>query len=101
MDASLTHETFTRHANSRFQVQVDAATRTELELTEISELKLSPGQEEFTIVFRGPNELFLGQGLRRFEHDQMGQFDLFIVPISQDSLGYQYEAVFNRFRQAE
>ena len=99
MEASLTHETFTQHANTTFQVQIDENTNVPLELTEISELKLHPQQEEFTIVFRGPLNMFLGQGGRYFTHDQMGQFELFIVPIRQDQQGFYYEAVFNRLRQ--
>jgi hypothetical protein len=98
MEASLTHEAFAQHVNTRFQVPVDDTQRVELELAEVSELKESTGQEQFAVVFRGPNEMFLGQGTRSFEHDQMGQFELFIVPIRQDEQGYYYEAVFNRFR---
>ena len=99
MEASLTHEEFTKNANTKFQVQLDENTRVELELTEVSELKLHPRQEEFAIVFRGPLNLYLGQGLGFFKHDQMGQFELFIVPIRQDEQGVYYEAVFNRIRE--
>ena len=99
MEASLTHETFTQHANTIFYVPIDETTRVELELTEISELKLYPQQEEFVIVFRGPLNAFLGQGVRSFTHDQMGQFEVFIVPIRQDEQGFYYEAVFNRLRE--
>lgn len=98
MEASLTHEEFSKNANTKFQVQLNENTPVELELTEISEVKLYPKQEEFTIVFRGPLGSFLGQGVRDFKHDQMGQFELFIVPIRQDAQGFYYEAVFNRLR---
>jgi hypothetical protein len=98
MEASLTHEEFSKNANSKFQVQIDENTTVELELTDISEIKLHPRQEEFTIVFRGPLDGFLGQGARNFKHDQMGEFELFIVPIRQDAQGFYYEAVFNRLR---
>ena len=96
MEAVLTHEVFAKHANSKFHAQVDEGV--ELELTEVSDLKLYPHQEEFAIVFRGPLDKFLGQGLRSFSHDQMGQFEIFLVPIKQDALGFYYEAVFNRIR---
>ena len=98
MEASLTHEEFSKNANSKFQVQIDENTTVELDLTDISEIKLHPRQEEFTIVFRGPLDGFLGQGARNFKHDQMGEFELFIVPIRQDAQGFYYEAVFNRLR---
>ena len=99
MEASLTHEEFTKNANTKFQVEADANTQVELELIRVSELKLHPQQEEFALEFRGPLNMFLDQGVRNFTHDQMGQFELFIVPIKQDEQGFYYEAVFNRLRQ--
>lgn len=99
MEAALTHEAFTQQAGTKFQVQIDENTGVELDLTEISELKKYPQQEEFSLVFRGPSDMFLGQGTRSFTHNQMGPFDLFIVPIRQDEQGFYYEAVFNRIRE--
>jgi len=98
MEASLTHEAFAQHLNARFQVQTDQAMPLELELIEVSELKQYPEQEEFAIVFRGPSNAYLGQGIRMLSHEQMGQFEIFIVPIRQDQHGFYYEAVFNRLR---
>jgi len=98
MGASLTHEKFASHLKTQFAVQVDTEHGVDLTLSEVSELKLSPRQEQFAIVFRGPLDLFLGQGMRHFQHEKMGQFDLFLVPIGQDDKGFYYEAVFNRTR---
>jgi hypothetical protein len=97
MDAALTHDEFSRQVNTTFQVQTDPSV--ELELIEVSELKLHPQQEEFTIVFRGPGNAFLEQGIRSLTHEQMGQFEIFLVPIRQDEHGFYYEAVFNRIRE--
>lgn len=99
METSLTHEAFTEHANSKFQVEVDENNEVELDLTEVSELKLYPEQEEFVLLFRGPGDTFLGQGARYFKHDKLGRFEMFIVPIRQDEQGFYYEAVFNRLRK--
>ena len=99
MEASLTHEAFTKYANTKFQVQADENTAVELELTEVSEFKIYPQQEEFAILFRGPLDTFLDQGIRAFSHDQMGEFELFIVPVRQDAQGFYYQAVFNRMRE--
>lgn len=99
MEASLTHEEFSRHAGTKFQVQLDEDNSVDLELTEVSEIKLYPRQEEFTILFRGPADKFLGQSLLSFTHEQMGQFELLVVPIRQDQAGFYYEAVFNRVRE--
>lgn len=99
MEPSLTHEEFAKHAGTTFHAEVDENTNVPLDLIEISELKLYPQQEEFTLQFRGPLDMFLGQGVRNFTHEQMGQFELFIVPIKQDAQGFYYEAVFNRIRE--
>ena len=98
MEASLTHEAFSRQRNTKFQVHLDEKTNVEVELVEVSEVKLYPQQEEFSLEFRGPLNMFLGQGVRNFEHEQMGKFELFIVPVEQDAQGFYYEAVFNRIR---
>jgi len=99
MEASLTHEEFTKNANTKFQVEGDDNTPVELELTRVSEIKVYPQQEEFALEFRGPSSTFLGQGVRNFTHDQMGQFELFIVPIKKNEQVFYYEAVFNRIRE--
>lgn len=99
MAEQLTHEAFAECLQTRFQVQVAPDQIVELELTHVSEFKVSPRQEQFALVFRGPNEVFLGQGTRSLDHYQMGQFLLFLVPISQDDQGFCYEAVFNRVRE--
>ena len=99
MEASLTHEEFSKHAGTKFLVFIDQNTGAEMELFSVSELKVYPRQEEFTLTFRGPLEGFLDQGLRLFRHEQMGDCELFIVPVRQDEYGYYYEAVFNRIRE--
>jgi len=99
MDVSLTHEAFAQNVNTKFRVSTDDTNRVELELAEVSELKEVKAQEQFAVLFRGPLDLFMGQGIRSFDHDKLGQFELFIVPIRHDEQGYYYEAVFNRFRE--
>ena len=99
MEAALTHEEFSQNANSTFVVQLDEQNDVALELTEISDLKVSTRQEEFAITFRGPLDKFLEQGTRSLNHERMGQFDLFLVPIKQDAQAFYYEAVFNRVRE--
>ena len=101
MAETFTQEAFAKHLNTKFQVQLEAGQSVELRLIEVSELKSYERQEEFWILFLGPNEAFLGQGTRLVDHDVMGQFDLFLVPIRQDDQGYYYEAVFNRILQPE
>ena len=92
----LEHADFAKHLNSKFRIRVSESETVESELTQVSELLLSPRQERFSLVFRTSNDFFLGQGQRPLEHDVMGQIELFLVPIGRDEAGTYYEAVFNR-----
>ena len=96
MDRRLEHEDFAKHLNSKFLIRLSDTETVEAELTEVSELMLSPRQERFSIVFRTSNDFFLGQGQRPFEHEAIGNCDLFLVPVGRDEQGTYYEAVFNR-----
>ena len=96
MATDLQHEEFLKHLHTKFRIHVSETEVLEAELTDVSELMISPRQERFWLVFRTSNEMLLGQDLRAFEHDAMGNFDLFIVPIGRDDEGTYYEAVFNR-----
>lgn len=96
MPEPLTHDAFAGKLNTKFEISVADGQTVEAELVEVSELLTSARQERFAIVFRGPKEPFLGQGTRRFAHDGMEAFELFIVPIRFDEQGAYYEAVFNR-----
>jgi hypothetical protein len=52
--------------------------------------------EAFSIVFRLPLTPMLPQGTYTFQHEEIGTFPLFIVPIGRSAEGLQYEAIFNR-----
>jgi hypothetical protein len=96
MGTYLNHADFVEHVNTTFRVLLDSEDSVELKLTQLSELKVTPQQERFSVTFRGPREPYLGQGTRHFIHDQIGEFDLFIVPIGMDDDGVIYDASFNR-----
>jgi hypothetical protein len=96
MAVALEHAEFSKHLNTEFRIHLNETETLAAELTNVSEHLVSPAQERFAITFQASGEAFLGQGLRQFEHDQMGSFDLFIVPIGRNDKGFFYEAVFNR-----
>ena|SRR2546421_512746 len=95
MSTLLEHAEFAKHVNTTFRIRLNERETLPAELTEVSEHMVSPGQQRFWILFRTSNDVFLGQGQRSFEHDVMGTFDLFLVPMSRDEQGTYYEAVFN------
>ena len=91
----LTHATFAPHVGSTFRVHADAS-EVELTLVEVSGLRSSPRAEVFSLEFHGPVDNPLPQGEYRFEHPDVGDFALFIVPVGRDVDAMQYEALFNR-----
>jgi len=96
MSVRLEHEEFAKHLHTKFRIRLNENECVEAELSEVSEHLVSPRQERFAIVFRTANNIVLEQGQRLFEHDQMGEFILFLVPIGRDDEGTYYEACFNR-----
>jgi hypothetical protein len=53
-------------------------------------------QRSFSLLFSGPIDLMIEQGTYRFEHDRLGTFSLFIVPMAPGEDARYYEAIFNR-----
>ena len=92
----LTHEALANNLNSKFTVCLENDQSFDLELIELSEHKLSSVQERFSFILFGPNDKFLGQGVRHLQHSILGELDLFLVPIGQNERGTSYEVVFNR-----
>lgn len=100
---------FSTQLNTPFRIHLSPITATAVELVEVTEKGVLDGQqrptaarqERFSLVFRGPPEERVQQGMYQIQHDQLGTFDLFLVPVSQDQDGVYYEAVFNRLRRPD
>jgi len=101
-------ETFAPLVGGRFRVYPDAAGSIELVLVEATEFrghgnKPAPGtgliQESFSVLFDGPDNRLLPQGMYAFEHEGLGRFELFIVPVGRKPGAFEYQAVFNRLVQ--
>jgi hypothetical protein len=100
MPADLTEKEFSQHLNTKFKTKIDDQP-IDLELVEVKSYlpqeNEQVGMERFSVFFDGP-DTYLPQRVYSFEHDVMGQFDLFLVPISQNGESFRYEAVFNYFK---
>ena len=101
--ANLTEEEFSKHVNSSFLFSPDAdATPVELRLVEVKgyarKNEETQGMERFSAFFEGPDDPLLPQLTYHVQHEAMGEFDLFIVPIGKVENRFRYEAVFNYFK---
>jgi hypothetical protein len=97
MTDKLSRVGFAGHIHSKFRVLLQNRSTLELELYELADGRSTPVQEQFSLFFYGPTEPFLGQGTFQLEHQALGDFPLFLVPVGPDERGMCYEAVFNRF----
>ena len=96
-----TSATFQPHVGDRFEVTPQQGEPFEAVLCSCEETTYgSPGdwasttqRVPFSLVFRGPADAAVGQQTCGFRHAQLGQFDLFIVPLGPDAEGMRYEAV--------
>jgi hypothetical protein len=104
MSVALTEKEFSQHLNSKFQLEFGDQ-KLELELVEVKAYlpqgNEREGMERFSVFFEGPGGTRLPQSVYSLTHDQMGEFDIFLVPISGDRKGFRYEAVFNYFKKSE
>jgi hypothetical protein len=100
----LTYARFSTLLKTRFRVKAGGANPIELELAEARQLQSRMRQEPrgtlknecFSLIFHGPSSCFLEQKMYEFEHDSLGAFSLFLVPVGKAGEEFQYEAVFNR-----
>ena len=99
---TFTVDTFARHLGGSFRISPDDSPSFDAELIEATALGSgSPDggtgdgrRRPFSIVFRGPANRLLPQRIYRVEHEAIGSFELFLVPIGPDGAGMRYEAVF-------
>jgi 2-phospho-L-lactate guanylyltransferase len=106
---TLAAEDFRGHQGTRFRLtpqpsEGGSAVSVDAELAEVSEHPagaMGSFRTPFSLVFHGPLQPVLPQGLYRVEHDQFGSVELFLVPIGpnevppgQTPTAMRYEAVF-------
>ena len=92
------NELFSKHVNTIFTMCLEAGGRFDLELRSCDVHVANPGHENFSLEFLGPLDAPLVQGIYRLANEQMGDMDIFLVPIARESAGTVYEAVFNLVR---
>ncbi|MGA7317909.1 MAG: hypothetical protein WBX22_28535 [Silvibacterium sp.] len=94
MPEALTTRDFLPHLHTQFEIEQFESYKLELtEVTEYSNTQL----EQFSLFFTGTASLSLQQGMYKLIHPQMGECELFLVPIGPDGANMRYEAAFSRF----
>lgn len=89
-------EDFLKALNTKFRIFFDDENPTEVELTEVSELRQKSKFEAFSIIFASPKTVPLQAMTFHVEHDALGGMQLFMGPVEETEDSYLFEAVFNQ-----
>ncbi len=89
-------EDFAPRIGERFRLSADTAHSLDVTLIEANGLGAGSQARRapFSVMFLGPPRPVWAQRIYRVEHDAMGSFDLFLVPLGPRDGGMMYEAVF-------
>lgn len=90
---------FKNRVQESFQVDAGDAGTAQAELVEAEATetarKIPEGERKpFSLLFKIPKEVAIGQQICRVEHGEVGSHDLFLVPVEEDDDSRYYEAVF-------
>lgn len=91
-----THAAFSKQVNTIYRMEHPEWGQISLQLVFVSDLRETPRQRMYSLLFRGPLETPFQQGSFPLEHDAMGRATLFLVPVAREADGFRYEAVFNQ-----
>ncbi|MCB9436282.1 MAG: hypothetical protein H6673_04720 [Anaerolineales bacterium] len=94
----LTSANFAPHLHSTFHIHYDNGQILEVKLVAIQEFAEHADQprQAFSLTFQSTEKSFyLKQAIYTLAHEQMGQMDLFIVPLGPDQAGMNYEVIFS------
>lgn len=69
---------------------------TELTLSEVTPQAIDSGFSSYSLLFQSKAFLAGGQGCYLLRHDDLGTFEVFLVPVQSASGNAEYEAVFNQ-----
>ena len=69
----------------------------ELDEVEAHPQSAVPGtaRQPFTLIFLGPKDSLLPEGLHKFSHHSLGEFDLYLIPILSTGERQAYQSIFN------
>jgi hypothetical protein len=86
-------EDFAAHLHSKFYLEMPFAL--ELKLVQVNDLS-NVQIEQFSLEFTGPETPSLQQGIYKLNHTEMGDQEIFLVPLGTGKGKTSYEAIFSR-----
>lgn len=93
---NFTIESSTEAINSQFNLVLENNVEISITLMEVNIHTNTKEHQNFSLIFQGPLQPFLNQGIRIVRHPLFGESEIFLVPIAKEENRFVYEAVFNR-----
>lgn len=95
----LTKDDFDPHVGEEFELDLGAGQALPLELASTHPLSSdtveSATRAPFSLIFRSPGERrHAPQQIYTLRHPELGELEIFLVPLGPDERGMRYEAVF-------
>ncbi len=95
---TLQRSDFTGYLHQHFTVMLAGGDTLDLQLVEVMALGSAPAgrqRQPFSLIFRHDRtDAYLPQGVHTLHHAEMGQLELFLVPLGPAPDGMRYEAIF-------
>ena len=96
---AVTHQDFAACLEQTFVAGGEDTGAVELRLVEARDRSdlgaAGQARAPFCLLFVGPPDTMLAQGMHPLRHPGLGAMELFLVPVGRDESGVRYEAVFN------
>jgi hypothetical protein len=94
--ATITKETWVNHLDEEFQVHALSDQPLPIKLAAVSGYgrRMGGGREAYSLLFYGPLQPVLPQRIYPISHAEVGELEIFLVPIGPQAEGMGYEAVF-------
>ena len=92
-----TKKQFEQHSQDDFTIEFLPGERFPCEIEEVKsglQAQNESRKEQFSVVFACSEPQVFEQGVYPVYHSELGDFELFLVPIFGDDQGVHYEAVF-------
>jgi hypothetical protein len=92
----LTDRDFSPHSGSPFGLRLTDSAALMLTLREVTPFgrDAPPQRRPFSLLFAGPKAPALPQKIYALQHEALGTFEIFLVPIRETAEERHYEAIF-------
>jgi len=86
---------FSEQVGSTFEVMDVPPAVFMLKLVRVVEHSKTEHNAAFSVFFLGALDRFIPQGIRKLKHAELGEMEIFLVPVAKTNEGFEYEAAFN------